>query len=66
MSDLKRTMRTIRAWQILFLAVAIAGIPVGVQPGGGGFAALMIGGGLIGFFALVAIVGYSKPRRTNK
>lgn len=63
MSDLKRTMRTIRAWQILFLAVAIAGIPVGVQPGGGGFAALMIGGGLIGFFALVALVGYHKPPR---
>lgn len=64
MSGLKRTKRTIRAWQAVFLLVAVGGIPVAASPGGGGFAAAMIGGGVVGFFALVGIVGYHKPPRS--
>jgi hypothetical protein len=56
-------MRTIRAWQAVFLAAVIGGIAVATQPGGGGFAAVMIVAGALGFFVLVGIVGYNKPRR---
>jgi hypothetical protein len=62
-SGQRRVMRTIRAWQAVFLAAVIGGIAVATQPGGGGFAAVMIVAGALGFFVLVGIVGYNKPRR---
>jgi hypothetical protein len=59
-SEKRSVMRTIRVWQLVFLAVVVLGIVVATQPGGGPFAAILIVGGLLGFFALVAIVGYNK------
>ena len=61
MTSVKRTMWAIRAWQVIFLLVAASGTLFLML--NGTVALVIIGTGLLGFFTLVAIVAYNKPRQ---
>ena len=54
-------MWAIRAWQVIFLLVAASGTLFLML--NGTVALVIIGTGLLGFFTLVAIVAYNKPRQ---
>lgn len=52
-------MLKVRIWQLLFLLVCGAGV-VTVAAGGAGIGVFLIIAGLLGFFTLVAVVGWVK------
>lgn len=58
-NSLKRAMRNIRLMQVFFLLAAIAGVVI-VSIGGDGplIGGLVIGFSVVGFFVLVAVVGW--------
>jgi hypothetical protein len=62
MNQYKKVMRNVRVFQVLFLVGIVAGIATAAS-GAPGVGLTLIGLGLVGFFVLVAVVGWVKADR---